>query len=172
MRWKRIFLWMDQWSKTTSHEKTEFEYKVTRRTSYRSWFQACHRILHPTFPSSTSMTPLRQERDHPTSSSSSSTWPTMTSSTVSSDSVDRLVRRDLCGIDSSPAAVSSERVERQERWDPYSSETSEELLNKPTKIKKEDHEQVRWDPYYSDIQERLQDLRGILVDDEVPEHRE
>ena len=40
------------------------------------------------FPSSTSMTPSRQEIDHPTSSSSSSTSPTMTSSTVSSDSVD------------------------------------------------------------------------------------
>ena len=37
-------------------------------------------------PSSTSMTPSRQEIDHPTSSSSSSTSPTMTSSTVSSDS--------------------------------------------------------------------------------------
>ena len=37
--------------------------------------------------SSTSMTPSRQEIDHPTSSSSSSTSPTMTSSTVSSDSV-------------------------------------------------------------------------------------
>ena len=35
------------------------------------------------FPSSTSMTPSRQEIDHPTSSSSSSTSPTMTSSTVS-----------------------------------------------------------------------------------------
>ena len=70
------------------------------------------------FPSSTSMTPSRQENDHPTSSSSSSRSP--------------------------PAIVSSERVERQERRDPYSSDTSEELLNKPTKISKpnknEDHE--------------------------------
>ena len=40
-------------------------------------------------PSSTSMTPSRQEIGHPTSSSSSSTSPTMTSSTVSSDSVVR-----------------------------------------------------------------------------------
>ena len=44
------------------------------------------------FPSSTSMTPLRQENDHPTSSSSSSTSPTVTSSTVSSDSVTRQAR--------------------------------------------------------------------------------
>ena len=43
-------------------------------------------------PSSTSMTPSRQELDHPASSSSSSTSPTMTSSTVSSDSVARQAR--------------------------------------------------------------------------------
>ena len=43
-------------------------------------------------PSSTSMTPSRQEIDHPTSSSSSSTSPPMTSSTVSSESVARQER--------------------------------------------------------------------------------
>ena len=64
-------------------------------------------------PSSTSMTPSRQEIDHPTSSSSSSTSPTMTFSTVSSES-----------------------VAGQERGDPCSSEISEEqLLTKPTKYK-------------------------------------
>ena len=62
------------------------------------------------FPSSTSMTPSRQEIDHPTSSSSSSASPPMTFSTVS-----------------------SEHVDRQERGDPYTSEVSEELLTKPTK---------------------------------------
>ena len=40
---------------------------------------------------------------------------------------------------------------RQERGDPYSSETSEELLNEPTKNpkpnKNDSHEQVRGDPY-------------------------
>ena len=45
---------------------------------------------------STSMTPSRQEIDHPTSSLSSSTSPT---TTVSSDSETR-AREDLCGIDS------------------------------------------------------------------------
>ena len=79
------------------------------------------------------------------SSSSSSTSPTMTSSTVSSDSVTRQARRDLCGIDFYPVNVSSKHVERQEREDPYCSETLEELLTKPTKIQqpkiKEDHEQ-------------------------------
>ena len=52
--------------------------------------------------------------------------------------------------DHPPAIVSSESVGRQVRGDPYSSETSEELLTRPTKIQKpnknEDHEQVRGDP--------------------------
>ena len=78
-------------------------------------------------PSSTSMTPLRQEIDHPTSSSSSSTSPTMTSSTVSSDSVTRRARGDPCGIDPYPAAVSSKHVERQEREDLHHSDIPEWL---------------------------------------------
>ena len=85
-------------------------------------------------PSSASTTPSRQKIDHPTSSSSSSTSPTMTSSTVSSESVAGQERGDPCGIDPYPAAVSSKHVERQERGDPCSSEISEEqLLTKPTK---------------------------------------
>ena len=72
--------------------------------------------------------------------------------------------------------VSSESVGRQVRRDPYSSETSEELLNKPTKTpkphKNENHEQVREDPYSSDIPEWLQEFKENLVDDGVPEHRD
>ena len=63
------------------------------------------------FPSSTSMTPSRQEIAHPTSSSSSSTSPT---TTVSSDS-ETGAREDLCGIDSYPVSVLNEHVERKER---------------------------------------------------------
>ena len=63
------------------------------------------------FPSSTSMTPSRQEINHPTSSSSSSASPTMT---VSSDSEIR-ASGGLCGIDFYPVSVSSEHVERKER---------------------------------------------------------
>ena len=73
------------------------------------------------FPSSTSMTPSRQERNHPTSSSSSSTSPT---TTVLSDSETR-EREDRRRIDSHPVPVSSSHVERVERGDP--------LLPKPTK---------------------------------------
>ena len=63
-------------------------------------------------------------------------------------------------------------MERQERRDPYLSETSEGLLNKPTKSpkpnKNEDHEQVRGDPCHSDMTEWLQEFRDNLVDDEIP----
>ena len=95
------------------------------------------------FPSSITMTPSRQEIDHPTSSSSSSTSPTMTSSTVSGDDGTR-ARGDLCGIDSYPVTMSSQNVERKERGD---------LLN-------------------SDIPEWLQEFRENLVDDTVTEHRD
>ena len=89
-------------------------------------------------PSSTPMTPSRQEIDHPTSSSSSSTSPT---TTVLSESETR-AREDLSGIDSHPVLVSSSHVERIERGDP--------LLTKPTKNpkpnKNENHEKERSDP--------------------------
>ena len=66
-------------------------------------------------------------------------------------------------------------MDRQVRGDPYSSETSEELLTKPSRIQKpnkiNNHEQVRGDPYHSDIPEWLQEFRENLVDDTVPEHR-
>ena len=113
------------------------------------------------------MTPSKQEIDHPTSSSSSSTSPTMTSSTVSSDSVIRQARRDLCGIDSYPVTVLSKPVERQERGD---------LLTKPTQNpkpnKNEDHDIERGDLINSDITEWLQEFRENVVDDRVPEHKD
>ena len=95
-------------------------------------------------PSSTSMTPSEQEMDHPTTSSSSSTSPTMTSSTVSSDSVTRQARRD-----------------------PLTKPTKN-----PKPNKNEDHELERRDPLYSEIPEWLQEFRENLVDDRVPEHRD
>ena len=115
------------------------------------------------FPSSTSMTPSRQKIDHPTTSSSSSTSPT---TTVSSDS-ETGAREDLSGIDSYLVSVSSEHVERKERRDP---------LTKPTKNpkpnKNEDHVFERGDALYSVIPECLQEFRGNLVDDRVPERRD
>ena len=86
------------------------------------------------FPSSTSMTPSRQESNHPTSSSSWSTSPT---TTVSSDSETR-AQEDLSGIDSYRVSVSSEHVERKERRDPFTKPTKN-----PKPNKNEDHEKER-----------------------------
>ena len=103
------------------------------------------------FPSSTSMTPSRQESNHPTSSSSSSTSPT---ATVSSDSETR-EREDLIGIDFQPVPVSSSNVEEMiERRDP--------LLPKPTKNPKPNKDETtmeRGEPLCSDIPEWLQQFR-------------
>ena len=76
-------------------------------------------------------------------------------STVSTECVARQERRDLCGIDSCPAAVSSKHVERQERLDLcFSGTPDEQLLTKPIKNpksnKNEDHDQERRDLCHSD----------------------
>ena len=76
------------------------------------------------FSTSTPVTLLRQEIDHSKSSSSSST------STLTTPS------KEIDHSDHPPAIVSSESVDRQVWGDPYSSETSEELLHEPTKITK------------------------------------
>ena len=112
-------------------------------------------------PSSTTMTPSRQEIDHPTSSSSLSTSPTMT---VSSDSETR-AREDLCGIDSHPVLVSS--MLKIQRRDP---------LTKPAKNpkpnKNEDHDLELRDLLNSHIPEWLPEFRQNLVDDRVPQRRD
>ena len=116
------------------------------------------------FTSSTSMTPSRQECNHPTSSSSSSTSPT---TTVLSDSETR-EREDRSGIDSHPVPVSSSHVEEMiERGDPW--------LPKPTKNPKPNKDETtieRGDPFCSEKPEWLQEFRENLVDDRVLEHRD
>ena len=115
------------------------------------------------FPSSTSMTPSKQEIDHPTSSSSSSTSPT---TTVSSDSETR-AREDLSGIGSYPVSVSSGHVERKERRGPLTKPTTN-----PKPNKNEDHDLERRDLSNSDIPEWLKEFRENLVDERVPERRD
>ena len=85
-------------------------------------------------------------------------------------------RREPYETDHHPAIVSSESVDRQVWWDPYSSETSEELLNKPTKIPNPNQ---KWESrtgtgklVFSDFPEWLQEFREIFVDGRVPEHRD
>ena len=109
-------------------------------------------------PSSTSMTPSRQEIDHPTSTS-----PNMTSSTVSSDSVTRQAREDLSGIELCHVNMLNGK----------NGETR--LPSQPkiqNQIKNEDPEKERRDPFRSDIPEWLQEFIENLVDDRVPERRD
>ena len=100
-----------------------------------------------------------------------STTPSSSSTSTSTTPSDQ----EIDHSDHHPAIESSESVERQARRDPFTSETSEELLHKPTKIpkpnKNEDHEHLRRDPC-SDIPEWLQEFRENLVDDRVPEYRD
>ena len=71
--------------------------------------------------------------------------------------------KEIDHSDHPPAIVSSESVDRQVLGDPYSSETSEESLHKPTKIPEPKKMRITnrcgEDPYYSDIPERLQEFR-------------
>ena len=48
----------------------------------------------------------------------------------------------------------------------------EQLLRRPTKNPKPNHDQERRDLCHSDIPEWLQEFRENLVDDRVPEHRD
>ena len=86
--------------------KTVFGYSATRRTSFRSWFLVCQRVLpqacllqHPWHLQSMKLIiprlPQARLPHQP-----------MTSSTVSSESVARQERGDSCGIDHYPAIVS------------------------------------------------------------------
>ena len=98
---------------------------------------------------STSMTPSRQESNHPTSSSISCTSPTTTASS------DREIRdrKDQSVIDSYLVPVSSSNVEEMiERGDPLFA--------------------AKRAPLCSDIPEWLQEFRENLVDERVPEHRD
>ena len=115
-------------------------------------------------PSSTSMTPSKQESNHPTSSSSSSTSPT---TTVLSDSETR-GREDLSGIDSHPVPVSSSHVD-------VMIDQGNLMKPKPTKNPKPNKDETtidRGDPLCSEIPEWLQEFRENLVDDRVPKHRD
>ena len=141
----------------------------SKNTSHKKWIQIqCNTenfvpIVVPGLSSSssssshpsTSVTPLRHECNHPTSSSSSSTSPT---TAVSSDSETR-ERKDLSGIDSHPVPVSSSHVEEMiERSDP--------LFPKPSKNPKPNKDETtieRGDPLCSDIPEWLQEFRENLV---------
>ena len=102
------------------------------------------------------MTPSRQERHDPISSSSSSSSPT---TTASCDSETR-EREDQSGIDSSPVPVSRPIVEEMiERGDLLFAVKPITSVTDPA-------------PLSSEIPEWLQEFRENLVDERVPEHRD
>ena len=121
LRWNWIFLWVDQRSKTTSHEKRDSDTLQHGELRFRSWFQACQRV-HP--PGLFLQSPWHlQDRgviNYPTSSSSSSSSPT---TTASSDSETR-EREDRTESDASPVPVSSPNEEMIEQGDPLSAAES------------------------------------------------
>ena len=119
LRWTRILIRVDQRSKTASHFKNGIRIQHNTETFVPIVVLGLSTSSSSSLLSSTPMAPSRQEIDHPTSSSSSSTSTPMISSTVSSECGAGQERRDPCGIDHYPAAVSSKHVERQERPVPF-----------------------------------------------------
>ena len=91
----------------------------------------------------------------------------MTSSTVSSESVARQERRDLCGIDSYPATVSIKHVERQERRPVFFWNPEEQLLRRPTKNPNQTTIKNGETCVIPTYPEWLQEFRENLVDDSV-----
>ena len=125
-------------------------------------------------PSSTSVTPSRQEINHPTSSSSSSTWPT---TTVSSDCETR-EREDLSGINSHPAPVLSSHVEDMERGDALCSdvrewlqEFRENLVDDRVPERRDSHASSSHEPSLEPTPTRSVDLGKHSVYTHFPEDR-
>ena len=107
--------------------------------------------------SSTSNTPSRQESHSSSSSSTSSSSPTV-SEIQTREQEDR--------IDISPVQVSILVDDGSGRPDETQAKRNPKTNKKETTIERGD------DPLYSEIPEWLQEFREILVDDEIPVHRD
>ena len=110
----------------------------------------------PSLPSSTSMTPSRQESHCFSSSSSSSSSPTATSSDN-----ETLEREDRTESDTSPVPVSTNVDDR-------TGQPVVDQANKIPKTHKKEPQIDRGNPLCSEIPEWLQEFRENLVDDEIP----
>ena len=163
---KTGFLRMDQWSKTTSHEKTGFGYSAIRRTSFLSWFQACQRVRPPVL--------ILQHQWHLQDrkmiilhlpQARLLHQPQLCEATVG------LEREDQSGIDSSPVPVSSSHVEdMMELWDPFFAANTGSAP-KPTKNLKPNKEETtieRRDPLFASKPAPL----GSEMHDRNPEYRD
>ena len=135
---------------------------ATRRTSFRSWFQACHRVLPPVLilqlqwhlqDRSVIILHLPQARLlH---------QPQLCQATVRLDQkkirVGLIPIQYLCQVNMLNGKNAETRCPSQPK-----------IPNQ----KHEDHHQERGDPCHSEIPEWLQEFRENLVDDRVPEHRD
>ena len=119
-------------------------------------------------PSSTSMTLSKQESHCFTSSSSSSSSPTVTSS-----GNETRKREDRTESDISPVLVSIFNVDDR-TGQPVVDQANQKLpkTKKETKIERCNPLSADSSRASSEISEWLQEFREILVDDEVPEHRD
>ena len=139
---------MDQWSKTTPHFKTGFEYNAIRRTSFLSWFQACQQIRLQDLVSQ--LQGHFQDRRG------------IVLLLTSSDDKTR-EREDRIESDTSPVPVSTNVDDR-------SRQRVVDQANQNPKPNEKEPKMERGDPLSSEILEWLQEFREILVDDETHEH--
>ena len=136
-------------------KKTVFGYSATRRTSFRSWFQACQ--VRPLDLPHTLRTPMKQDSHSSSSSSSSPSSPTVGEIQVRE-------REDATDSDISPVPVS-------ELVDDRTVKLVENQANEiPKPNKKETTIERRNQCGDSEIPEWLQEFRENLVDDEIPLH--
>ena len=108
--------------------------------------------------SSTSKTPSRQESHSSSPSSTSSSSPTLSE-------IQTREREDQTESDISPVQVSNSVDDRSGRPD-------DTQANKTQKTNIEETTIDRGNPLCSEIPEWLQEFKEILVDDEIPEHRD
>ena len=143
---------MDQWPKTTSHQKRDSPCNTENFVP----------IVVPGLSSSssgsssTSKAPSRQESNSSSSSSTSSSSPTVSENHIRE-------REDGINSDTSPVPVSTSVDDR-------SGQPDETQANKTKKPNKKETTIERGNPLYSEIPEWLQEFRENLVDDEIPVH--
>ena len=126
------------------------------KISFLLWFQACQ--VRSSGSSSTSKTPSRQESHCSSSSSSSSSSPTVSE-------IQTRERGDRIESDISPVHVSTTVDDRSGRPD-------DNQANKIPKPNEKESKKEQSDSLYFEIPEWLQEFREILVDDEIPVHRD
>ena len=149
-------------------KKKGFGYNATRRTSFRSWFQACHRVLPPIL---IPQPPWHlQDRRGIVLHLLQARLLHRQQHQVYSETRER---EDQSEIDSPPVPVSSLNVDDRTEKPVVCRETNHEHSQANQKSPKKNKEETtieRRDPSCAEIPEWLQEFRENSVDDEIPEH--